>query len=219
MNRRTDNDRERELYEAYQRGDGSGNSGGEREAFEFYQRLHSGLASSPIPAIDRRAVVSQMAREFSLMESEKPVVLSFWSWIFSPVKLCAGFALLLVIMLGVLTWDRRPAFSPVSSVTLEPVAKGEPAKLPLLWERRLSHGKRVTVPDDVSVNITLADGSLLTCGPGTQIELDQRNPRQLAFYYGDLTVETQPLEGERMSVRTPYGKVNVVGTVFKLRLR
>ncbi|MFH1742931.1 MAG: FecR family protein [bacterium] len=130
------------------------------------------------------------------------------------VQAAAG-ALLIIVGLSVL-WvalDARKIRS-VRSVEWIDESTGKARSVPLLWERSLQFGRMVSVPDNVQAELELAEGSAVTCSPGTSLAVHITDQRKIQLDSGRIAVRAAHIPNSTLCVETPLGDVEVLGTVF-----
>ena len=208
------NNQERRLSERYSRGKKSTRDETEARVFQAYDMIGNALRSRKVSDFDAEALANRMAREMDRGGTPKR----------SPAfegrfrRVCAQAALgavLLIIGLSAL-WAALDAGKTrsVRSVEWVDASTGKEKGVPLLWKHTLETGRMVDVPDNVQAELKLAEGSVVTCVPGTSLAVRKDAQRKIKLDSGRIAVRAAHIPNSTLSVETPLGDVQVLGTVF-----
>lgn len=102
--------------------------------------------------------------------------------------------------------------------TFQIVSQSSDSQPSWLWYWKLKHGYSVTTPANTTVELTLADESVVTCKGSTKLSVQFNGYRTIKVDEGSIEVHAAKNPDYPMRVVTPLGTVHVTGTVFHVEL-
>ncbi|MFH1739610.1 MAG: FecR family protein, partial [bacterium] len=175
-----------------------------------YELIDKGLRAHNVPKVDASALSRRMAEEMGQREESLGISVHLPRLAF--VTACVlG---LLVGLTKLVPLLQIPEPRPVNSVSFVDKSSSRATEAPFLWKHNLQRGNYVTIPNEIAAELNLSDGSILSCSPETQIAVSMAPDRHIALHSGSIHVQAAQIKGSSMTVETPVGKIEVVGTVF-----
>ena len=206
--------REQEFSERFTEGARDGRDAEEAQAFRAYRTIGDELRSHETPDIDAAALSQRMAREAGSPRGTLRDWRDIWNRRAAPVLAAACGAVLLIGITKLLPLLRTPDVSPLVSAKFANAPAANYQSAPFVWTHRIQRGGLVTVPRGTNAKLVLYDGSIVSCSPETQIAVRPDGDRHITLNSGAITVTATHIEGSTMTVATPLGSVEVVGTTF-----
>ncbi len=186
----------------------------------FEEKLRDSINQCAV-SYNRELAKKRFLKEASARFSKKNrSPLSVISWLFHPQLTwshTAAYTLLIFVIIG-LFYIVQPVSGPVQSVQFVYESNQQETQVSRLWLNELQSGNFVMVPKGISAKILLKDQSLLSCSPETQIAVRFGSERNISLQGGAIRVEAAKDTERLMLVQTPFGKIEVIGTVFNIRL-
>ena len=172
------------------------------------------LSSYPVWQKDHDVLARRMAAE---MGKGQPWILwrKTMEFRFNPAILsCIGTAMILVSFLVGFYLLIFPINSPVQRIEFISQETWKSSTPSWFWKMKISHGKRVRIPDGMQANLWLADGSRMQCSPGSTVSLHFHNDRIITLDSKRIRIQAAHIPDSCMIVKTPLSDVKVTGTVF-----
>ncbi len=174
----------------------------------------AGLHSVRLPRIDNQALATRLKTEADKRNRAAQPVRP-WGFRFHTPLLATAYLVLVTLGLRTLACVLQLHLpSPVERLTASPTHME--SSLSAWWKHKLGCGRVVTMPEGVAVKVKLQDGSEIICDSGTQIAIDFHNKRSIAIYGGSITVHAEPHSDFPLQVDTPRGRIEVLGTKFRV---
>ncbi|HPA46170.1 MAG TPA: FecR domain-containing protein [bacterium] len=210
MAERLSEQQERILSDRFDQAGSPGDSSNERETFAAYEDIRSALRSLRPPEIDKATLSRRLAQEMGVrtrwFEEYRQM------WFFRPVALSVLTAtvcvLLVVSVIGYFFHIPTPG---QTTVTISQTGTISPR-----LARVLEKGKFINMQD--AVDVELSDHTRLHCSPGTRLAVQYEKERKILLAAGEITVHAAPVAGSTLTVETPLVNVDVVGTVFRVKV-
>ncbi|RJP19328.1 MAG: hypothetical protein C4527_27510 [Candidatus Omnitrophota bacterium] len=208
--------------ERFDRGIPPGDGADEKNAFQAYRRIREELRALEVPLVDPHSMIPRLHER---LISGSGFFHRWDRWMDRiPAPVFAAVCALLWLAGGISLYSMvSPRLyghaESVSHAIFQPVGSNESTSLPFLWNYRLRQGCFVTTPPGVTANLTLADGSIVTCSPETQFSINFARDRLVGLRSGSLSVHAASLPGSTFAVATPLGRVEVTGTVFHIKIK
>lgn len=210
--------KEQEYSDRFDRGLRNAQDAEEERLFKAYRCIQEGFHTLHVPAIVPERVIDNLLSHASPKKSKR----NFFGLINdipTPIFVSGYGVLLFLCLFSLYIVIQTPDVLPVRQITFQSTEQTENRSVPYLWERRIQQGNRVTVPANVSATLHLADGSILSCSPETQIAIHYRTHREIEILSGAVTVHAAKQPESNMIVNTPLGQVRVIGTIFHIELQ
>ncbi|HPO08917.1 MAG TPA: FecR domain-containing protein [bacterium] len=210
MAERLSEQQERILSDRFDQGEPLDDCRDERETFAAYEDIRSGLRSLRPPEIDKAALSRRLAQEMGVrtrwFEEYRQM------WFFRPVALSVLTAtvcvLLVVSVIGYFFHIPTPG---QTTVTISGTGTISPR-----LARVLEKGRFIDVQEDV--NVDLPDRTWIHCSAGTRLAVQYEKERKILLTAGEITVHAAHVPGSTLTVETPLVDVDVVGTVFRVKV-
>lgn len=172
--------------------------------------IRATLRGIQLPAVDMDALAETMRSE---MHGQPTVKSTGYSWL-------PAFAKAAIVLTGLCTvYMFYLLTTTTSGVNGYEIASqtggGDPS---WMWRWKLERGYTVTIPDDSTVELTLADDSILKCRGGTTVSVQYGKYRTINIDNGWIEVHAAKNPDYPMRVNTPLGNVHVTGTVFQVEV-
>lgn len=197
----------------FDRGDCRNNTPDEESIAQAYRQIRRQLKQYPVSMRELSNLSAVLKSEFQ----PKPL----WVWrrgnrrfvrpafavCFALVLFCAGTFVL-----------KSPAILPVNRADLIDRANSTPEQLS--WSERfcLQRGYTIAIPKDRQANLTLREGSTISCAPGTRLAIRIDRERLIRLSAGEVTIHAARIPDSTLTVETPCFNVQVVGTTFHLKI-
>ncbi|HQH71059.1 MAG TPA: FecR family protein [bacterium] len=190
----------------------------ERSAFDFYGRVREGLRGHSIPPIDARRLADAMRR--AVAEDTKPAPAFRWPFA-RRTRLAWAVALMAIgLSAAYLAWppQKTPGIDPIREIRLVNQSTIREEKVIADLHARLHQGQRVKIPRSSQAILTLADASVVTCAPGTELAVRFDRDRWITLDRGEISVKAAHLDDSTFTVQTPLVDVVAVGTEFEVEI-
>ncbi|MFH1738245.1 MAG: FecR family protein [bacterium] len=204
---------EQQLSDRFSMGVRTSADADEQQTFRAYRFVQDQLKSYPLPEPDTATLSQRMATEIG---GRRRRMENWRFYVGHALKPAAVTVCIFCVIAGV--GHFLFASSPVADVKFVAQTPSAGEELPFLWEHRLQQGCVVTVPGKCAADIELSDGSTIHCEPGTQIAVRVDKNRHVTLNSGEILVHAVRIANSKMSVETPLGAVEVVGTVFRVKV-
>ncbi len=204
--------KEFELSDRYDKGDRTENGQEEANIMKAYDVIRDGFHSHRVPVFNEEEIVNRMAREMKKGRGWHFPVMPVLKPFLKPSL--AYFLIGIVLVFNIYHW--LPA--PVDRFQMVSGSIDSGKTLSWLWKQRMQIGKYVTTPQNTFVNLALADGSILSCSPETQLAIRFDEKREIYIRKGAIRVHAEHIPGSTMTVHTPLLDISVIGTVFHIEL-
>ncbi|MFH1743823.1 MAG: FecR domain-containing protein [bacterium] len=206
---------ERLLSERYSSGVRAARHEREAEVFRTYNRIGDELRSFEVPEFDGVALTNRMAKEMGRGRGWFPIRRG--SPVLRPASVLAAVCIvyLAIGFIELYPLLKTPEKQPVDSAKFLNETSSD---APLIWTYRLQRGSLVTVPDGVNAELRLSDGSIISCSPETRIAVRMGADRRITLNSGAIAVQARRIPDSSMTIETPLGNANVVGTTFWIRV-
>jgi hypothetical protein len=189
MNERPNEILERELSDRFDRGDLQNATPEERRILRMYDKIQVEIKRCSAPVVDRKAIVQVLTKECKKPKNISP---SRWTF-FQPIIAYGGFPCLLIVLgIGIIALQSKPV--------RQLHVSGDSQAVSWIWEKRLQWGKIVTIPKECEAEFQLADGSIVSCSPETQIAVRFDSEREIDLQHGAISVHAAHIEGSTMTV-------------------
>lgn len=174
------------------------------------QEIRTTLRSIKLPAVDLDQLAEELHTE---MHGTTPIQPKPYSWF--PI-----FAKAAIVFMSVGIFYTFIQFTTTTqSVNGFHIASQTEERDPSwVWQWKLERGYRVTIPSGSTVELTLADESILKCRGGTTLSVAYGEFRTITIDDGWIEVHAAKNPDYLMQVITPLGKVHVTGTVFQVEV-
>ncbi|MFB3788513.1 MAG: FecR family protein [bacterium] len=189
----------------------------EQSVFVFYGRVRAGLRGHSIPPIDTRRMADAMRRAMAEQAKTAPI----FQWPFARPRLAWAVALMAIgLSAAYLAWppQKTPGIDPIREIRLVNQSTFREQKVIDELHARLRQGRRVRIPRSNQAILTLADGSVTTCAPGTELAVRFDRDRWITLDRGEISVKAAHLDGSTFTVQTPLVDVVAVGTEFEVEI-
>ncbi len=197
-------------------------SGGEESAFEECRHIQRGLQSLRVPPVNMRRIKERFNAQLNPRKNWFYTINYAMDWLPAPVFGAICFLLLYAGGMGIYqtyTNTLFPEVPPIERLSFQANESGKEISPAMLWEYRLQRGRFVTVPDEVSADMCLSDGSIISCSPETQLSVRFGQDRCIDLRSGSIAVQAASIQDSTLSVKTPLGQIDVTGTVFHVTVR
>jgi hypothetical protein len=199
--------------ERFDRGEDAERTPEEESVLQAYRQIREELRRYPVSANELRGLSRMLKTEFH----KNSYRAWMWDWtgrIFKP-----AFAAVALIIFSTCAYIlTTPRVLPVSQISLSNDAHSSQKETPWLWRFLLQRGFSVTTPKDRPANLTLRDGSTIACAPGTRLSVQIDKERWIRLSAGEVTIHAAHIHDSTMTVETPSFNVQVIGTIFHLKV-
>ncbi|MFH1738742.1 MAG: FecR family protein [bacterium] len=202
--------KERFLSDRFDQAESLSDSQEDRETFAAYKDIRSGLHSLRPPEVDQAALSQRLAQEMGhrtrWFEEYRQM------WFSKPVAVfgVTALACLLLVVSVVSHFFWAPA--PIQTIATVRNTGSLPANLASSLEK----GKHITIND--AVEVELSDNTRILCSPGTRLAVQYDKDRKILLTAGEITVHAAHVPGSTLTVETPLVNVDVIGTVFRVKV-
>lgn len=195
------------LSERFDRGEKNSSDTEENRMLKSYQWIQDRLSRVPVPDLELDYLANCMECEYQKLSR----VDMTGRRRFRPAY---AMALLLLVLCGsMIFYVSYPAPSPVSRWEFQ--SDFQPS---WLWKQKLTRGFTVMTPHNTKILFHLTEGSRIECSPNTRIQLLFHDERTVNLYAGEVLIHAASIPGTTMTVQTPLLQVNVIGTVFRVKV-
>lgn len=184
----------------------------EDQVLKSYARIRQGLKEHSVPAFNQQVVLQQMVAESKRTTAKfshfnlNHLNSTGYTW---AASFCS-----IALLVGILFFFYSD--NPVQQIKLNSLSQNNDS-INWIWKQRLQRGKYVTVPVNSEIELLLADGSIISCSPETQLAIDFDRQRKIFLNQGEIVIHAAHIPDSTMIVITPLTEIAVVGTVFRVK--